>query len=200
MIPWIPRNHSEQISPPFLLYAFSTRFLPYPQDTYFYPGRPYYDKRSITKNTEEKNKWRTLTWPITFLFLLVSNLIKKIWKNHLSYIKIVYKHFILEEQKKLTDGIVLTFAMTRCMWNLTDKWMQCNELNWRPIQRPFYFILKLKQGQRRGINALLNCLTTITCSTFFHQITIYLVTSFVKTTTSWSRWHLLYSTLTTNTK
>ena len=53
----------------FFLYAPSTRLLPYPRDTYFYPRRPHYDKRSRTKYTEEGNKRRTLTSLLIFVII-----------------------------------------------------------------------------------------------------------------------------------
>ena len=54
-----------------------TRLLLYPWDTYFYPGRTHYDKRSRAKNMEGRKKWRMLTWPMIFYcFLLFFNLIK----------------------------------------------------------------------------------------------------------------------------
>ena len=82
-----------------------TRLLPEPQDTYLYPGRPSYDKRRRTKKMakERTNEERGVDnffyiFPVTYS--KISEKSKPFQKKHKnpSYILIIYKYYILEEQ------------------------------------------------------------------------------------------------------
>ena len=56
-----------------------TRLLPDPQDTYFYPGRPYYDNRSRTKENEEEERMKNADLIIFFIYFLLPT--QKFQKN-----------------------------------------------------------------------------------------------------------------------
>ena len=157
---------------------------------------------SRTKNMEKRGmneeRWSGNFFIVYYCYNFSCYLIKN-FKKSLSYMLITYKFYILEMQGN--NWWVRSQICYDSMYVKIDGQIkQSKELNWHPIQRLIYCILKLKQGKKRCIIALLDLTIINIYANSFPRKSLFLATSVVETRFSLSRWTSLFWILTINTR